>query len=78
MRTGLAPRLPLTVLRARSARKTTHIARSLQRRTEAGADGFFQGRVFGVVLLGGQFGEPEAEDGVRVHISYSIINCKYL
>jgi len=41
--------------------------RSLQRRAKAGADGVIQGRVFGVVLLGVQFGEPEAEDGVGVH-----------
>jgi hypothetical protein len=30
------------------------------------------------VLLGGQFGEPEAEDGVRVQGGDSIINFKYL
>jgi hypothetical protein len=39
----------------------------LQHRAEAAADGFGQGREFGSVLLVGQFGEPEVEDGLRLH-----------
>jgi hypothetical protein len=38
--------------------------RRRQRGPEAGADDFVQGRVFGEVLLGGEFGEPEVEDGL--------------
>ena len=34
----------------------------VQRRAEAGEDGFIQGCVFGEVLLGREFGEPEIED----------------
>ena len=34
-----------------------------QRGPEACADGFVQGGVFGEVLLGSEFGEPEVEDG---------------
>ena len=34
----------------------------VQRRAEAGEDGFIQGCVFGEVLLGSEFGEPEIED----------------
>ncbi len=34
----------------------------LQRGAEAGADGFVKGSVFGEVLLGAYFGEPEVED----------------
>ncbi len=40
---------------------------SRQRGPEAGADGFVQGGVFGEVVLGGEFGEPEVEDGLRLH-----------
>ena len=32
-----------------------------------GADGFIQGGVFGEVVLGGEFGEPEVEDGLGLH-----------
>lgn len=39
--------------------------RSFERGAEAGAYGFAQGRVFGEVVLGGEFGEPEVEDGFR-------------
>ena len=39
----------------------------LQRGAEAAADGFVQGGVFGEVVFGGEFGEPEVEDGLRVH-----------
>jgi len=43
--------------------------RSLEGGPEAGADGFVQGRVFGEVVLGGEFVEPEVEDGVGLHDS---------
>ena len=43
--------------------------RRFQRGPEAGADGFVQGRVFGEVVLGGEFGEPEVEDGLGLHVA---------
>jgi hypothetical protein len=42
--------------------------RRLQRGTEAGADGFVQGSVFGEVVLWGEFGEPELEDVSWCHL----------
>lgn len=41
--------------------------RGFQRGPEAGAADFVQGRVFGEVVLGGEFGEPEVEDGLGLH-----------
>jgi hypothetical protein len=41
----------------------------LQRGTEAGADGFVQGSVFGEVVLGGEFGEQEVADEVGLHLA---------
>ena len=46
---------------------SSHLRRCLQRGTEAGADGFVQRGVFDEMLLGGEFGEPEVEDGLGVH-----------
>jgi hypothetical protein len=42
--------------------------RCLQRGPETGADGFVQGGVFGEVVLWGEFGEPEIEDGLVCHL----------
>ena len=39
----------------------------LRRCAEACADGLVQGGVLGELLLGGEFGEPEVEDGVGNH-----------
>ena len=39
----------------------------LQRGAEAGSDDFVQGGVFGEVVFGGEFGEPEVEDGFGTH-----------
>jgi hypothetical protein len=41
----------------------------LQSGPEATADGFVQGDVFGEVVLGGEFCEPEVEDGLGLHSS---------
>ncbi len=43
-----------------------------QRGPEAAADGFVQGSVFGEVLLGGEFGEPEVEDSLWVHCDSAV------
>ncbi len=39
--------------------------RLLQRGPESDADGFVQGRVFGEMVLGGEFGEPEVDNRFR-------------
>jgi hypothetical protein len=50
------------------AKQLTARAR-LQRGPKALRDQDVQGRVFGEMLLLGEFGEPEVEDGVGLHFS---------
>ena len=52
--------------------------RRRQRSAEAGADGFVQGGVFGEMVLGGEFGEPEVEDGLGLHDSWVHAALRYM